>query len=77
MVREPLELAAKAAGIQQAVTPQVLRRTFNTLIMLAGADRITLRAMMGHTSEEMTERYSGVSTEAKQAAVVRLFRGRG
>ncbi len=68
-----LALAAEAAGITHRVTPQVLRRTFNTLMMLAGTDRIALRAMMGHTSEQMTERYSGVGLEVKQAAVANLF----
>lgn len=66
---EPLALAAKAVGIKQKVTPQVLRRTWNTLMALAGADRITIRAIMGHSSEQMTERYSGVSTATKLAAV--------
>lgn len=65
----PLAEAAKAVGIQQKVTPQVLRRTWNTLMALAGADRITIRAIMGHSSEQMTERYAGVSTATKLAAV--------
>ena len=52
--------------------PQVLRRTFNTLMVEAGVDRIVLRSQMGHCSEEMTERYAGVSVEAKLAAVRRL-----
>ena len=54
---DPLAEAAKSAGIQQKVTPQVLRRTWNTLMALAGADRIAIRAIMGHSSEQMTERY--------------------
>ncbi len=65
----PLELAAEAAGIAQKVTPQVLRRTFNTLMVLAGTDRITLRSIMGHSSEEMTQRYSGVPDAAKAQAL--------
>ncbi|MSQ82169.1 MAG: hypothetical protein EXR77_04520 [Myxococcales bacterium] len=64
-----MAFAAKSVGIQQKVTPQVLRRTWNTLMALAGADRFTIRAIMGHSSEQMTERYSGVSTATKLAAV--------
>ncbi len=68
-----LEIATEAAGIKQKVTPQVLRRSVNTLGVLAGVDRITLRAMMGHTSEEMTQRYSGVPDAAKDRALEMIF----
>lgn len=70
---ESLGVAVEAAGIKIHVTPQVLRRTFNTLMMLSGTDRIALRAIMGHTSEEMTRRYAGVNLDVKQAAVTHLF----
>ena len=68
-----LEIATEVAGIKQKVTPQVLRRSVNTLGVLAGVDRITLRAMMGHTSEEMTQRYSGVPDAAKDRALEMIF----
>lgn len=74
-LRRPLELAAKAAGLDQRVTPQVLRRTFNTLLVAAGVDRIVQRSMLGHTSEQMTERYSGVRLEDKHAAALRIIQG--
>jgi integrase len=64
--------AARDAGIDVSVSAQVLRRTFNTLMVQAGVDRIVLRAQMGHCSEEMTERYAGISIQAKQAAVRQL-----
>ena len=70
---ESLGVAVEAAGIKIHVTPQVLRRTFNTLMMLSGTDRIALRAIMGHSSEEMTRRYAGINLDVKQAAVTRLF----
>ena len=53
--------------------PQVLRRTFNTLLLASQVDQITIRAMMGHTSEAMTTRYAGVRMDTKRAAVVDLF----
>ncbi len=68
-----LSIATEAAGIEQKVTPQVLRRSVNTLGVLAGVDRITLRAMMGHTTEEMTQRYSGVPDAAKDLALEAIF----
>ena len=66
-------LGMAAAKLEIKVGPQVLRRTFNTLMTLAGVDRITLRAMMGHTSEEMTERYAGIPLAAKRAALDAIF----
>lgn len=64
--------AAEHAGIDVHVTPQVVRRTFNTQLLEAGVDRITIRAQMGHVSEAMTERYAGVAVERKRAAVEAL-----
>jgi integrase len=68
-LHKPLQRAAEAAGIEQHVSPKVLRRSFNTLLLGASVDRVVLRAMMGHSSEQMTERYSGVGDEAKVTAL--------
>jgi integrase len=67
-----LRNAQAHARIEIHVTPKVLRRTFNTLMISAGVDRIVLRSMMGHSSEEMTERYAGVPEEMKRSAVISL-----
>jgi len=72
-LHKPLALAASAASIEVKVTAQVLRRTFNTLMVHAGVDRIVLRSVMGHCTEAMTERYAGVGIPAKQAALQRLM----
>ena len=71
-LHEPLVKAGEAAGVEVRVGPQVLRRTFNTLMVEQNVDRIVLRSQMGHCSEEMTERYAGVAVEAKRAAVEAL-----
>lgn len=55
----------------QHVSPQVLRRTYNT-IMKGLTDMATLHAMIGHADEEMTELYSHISYEAKAQAVASL-----
>ncbi len=62
----------KAAKIDQRVTPQVLRRSLNTLMVAQGVDRITLRAIMGHTTEAMTQRYAGIGDAAKADALARV-----
>jgi integrase len=67
----PLRAAAERAGIDVRLGPQVLRRTFDTLGL--GVDRVVLRSMMGHASEEMTNRYAGVRDETKLAAVKEMF----
>jgi integrase len=72
-ITKPLSELAEHLRIKQNVSPQVLRRTFNTLLVMSGVDRIAIRAIMGHMEEEMTERYSGVGIEAKRLAVLRAF----
>ena len=46
------EHGREAAKLDIRVGPQVLRRTLNTLMLRAGVDRITLRAILGHSSEK-------------------------
>jgi site-specific recombinase XerD len=44
----------EAAKNEQRVSPQVLLRTMNRMLLRAGVDHIVLSSMMGHCSEEMT-----------------------
>lgn len=76
-LRKVLETACDKLGLGLRVTPQVLRRTYNTLLMQADVDRIVLRSQMGHADEAMTELYSGVGIEAKKEAHLRVFGGGG
>ena len=48
---------------------QVLRRTFNTLMVEAAVDRAVLWSMIGHSDERQSRRYAGVSLDAKADAV--------
>lgn len=59
----------KTAEIDHKIGPQVMRRSLNTMMLAEGVDRITLRSIMGHTSEPMTERYAGIGHEAKADAL--------
>lgn len=67
-IRKRLVECGRLAGVEARVTPQVLRRTYNTLLVAAGIDRLVLRSQIGHTSEEMTSRYAGIRREQKEAA---------
>jgi integrase len=71
-LHKPPREARRTAELERVVGPQVLRRTFNTLMLHAGVDRIVLRPQMGHCREEMTARYACVSVGAKRSAVERL-----
>jgi integrase len=71
-LRNQLVRTSEDIGLKVQVTPQVLRRTFNTLLVDANVARETLRAIMGHSSQRMTDRYTGATDEMKLAAVVGL-----
>jgi integrase len=68
-LRSALELASRGAELEIVVTPQVLRRTFNTLSLASGVNPIILRSQMGHTREDMTIRYAGPGEAQKAAAL--------
>lgn len=67
-----LRQSAEAAGIDQRVTPQVLRRTVNTLLVEAGVPGPVLRSILGHSSERMTDLYAGIHPEAQHNAAAPL-----
>lgn len=68
-LRKALELASRGAELEIIVTPQVLRRSFNTLSLASGVNPIILRSQMGHTREDMTVRYAGVGDAQKASAL--------
>jgi integrase len=67
-----LRISATAAQISVRVGPQVLRRTFNTLLRLHGVQPEVVRAQMGHTSQAMTNRYFQTDSTAIASAVESL-----
>ncbi len=68
-LKKAFEAIKAATGIDIKVGPQVLRRSMNSNLVRQQVDRLTLRAIMGHTTEQMTARYYGVSADDKKAAV--------
>ncbi len=59
-------------GIDVRLGPQVMRRSLNTNLVHAGVDRLTIRNMIGHTSEQMTGVYYGASETEKMSALMKL-----
>ena len=70
---KPLRELGKKLGFEVHVSAQVLRRTFNTLLIKAQVDRITIRSLTGHSSERMTEHYTGLPMEMKRQALGTLL----
>ena len=68
-LQKAFKAITKATGIQVKLGPQVLRRSMNSNLVRQAVDRLTVRAILGHTTEAMTARYYGVSEGDKQAAV--------
>jgi len=68
VLQKPLAKAVEELKIGKRITAHTFRRTFNNLMRQSGIDRVTLRAMTGHFSEEMTEHYSEVTPEEKRRA---------
>lgn len=72
-LHKPLAAASEQIKLGWTVGPQVLRRTYNTLLIAAGVDRIVLRAQIGHCDEEMSERYAGVGEDLKHEQIGKVF----
>ncbi len=56
-VQRMVKSAAQRAGIEQDVTPHILRHFFATRFLRKGGDLVTLRDILGHANLTTTSRY--------------------
>jgi len=70
----PLRRVREELGIPFRLTTKVMRRTFNNLLRQEQVDRLVLRSLTGHSSEEMTGLYSTIEDRERQAAVANVVR---
>jgi integrase/recombinase XerD len=57
------------AGIEKQISPHQLRHTYATNLLNAGAERVDIQALLGHSTINTTQIYTNVG-QARMAAVV-------
>ena len=60
-VRRLLDKYVLMSGIRRKISPHVLRHTFATHLMDAGADLRVIQEMLGHVSLSTTQKYTSIS----------------
>ena len=71
-VQRLVKSAAQRAGLQQDVTPHVLRHSFATRFLRKGGDLATLRDVLGHANLATTSRYLHADATRMQEMVEEL-----
>ena len=60
------------AGIEKKISPHRLRHTYATHLLNAGAERVDIKALLGHESIATTQIYTHVGQERMEKVVARL-----
>ncbi len=60
------------AGIEKKITPHKLRHTYATNLLNAGAERVDIKALLGHESIATTQIYTNVGQARMEQVVARL-----
>lgn len=65
-VRLMLQSYTQAAGIEQHITPHMIRHSFATLLLEKGVDIRIIQQLLGHASIVTTQIYTNVASEQKK-----------
>lgn len=65
-VRLMLQHYTQAAGIEQHITPHMIRHSFATLLLERGVDIRIIQQLLGHASIVTTQIYTNVASEQKK-----------
>jgi integrase/recombinase XerD len=65
-IQREVSIIAKRAGIENKVSPHVLRHTFATLTLNNGAELVAVQELLGHSSPDTTLRYARITEERKR-----------
>lgn len=65
-IQREIKIIAKNAGIEDKVSPHVLRHTFATLTLNNGAELVAVQELLGHSSPDTTLRYARITEERKR-----------
>ncbi|HEX3905779.1 MAG TPA: hypothetical protein VH853_23335 [Polyangia bacterium] len=70
---KPIRKIAKGAGIRQRLTARFMRRTFQDLGRQAKVHDFVVRAISGHATVAMQERYSSVAGDEVRAGLAKVI----
>jgi integrase/recombinase XerD len=65
-IQREIGIIAQKAGLQDKVSPHVLRHTFATLTLNNGAELVAIQELLGHSSPDTTLRYAKINHERKR-----------
>ena len=65
-IQREIGIIAQKAGLQDKVSPHVLRHTFATLTLNNGAELVAIQELLGHSSADTTLRYAKITHERKR-----------
>ena len=72
-MRRIFKKVAERCGLEEKVTPHVLRRTLATLLLNQGAPIAAVQPILGHASPNTTRLYVNLSGESRQMLYRRHF----
>lgn len=72
-IQHAVRRIAGRCGLEDRVTPHVLRHTLATVLLNQGAPLVAVQSILGHTKPETTQLYATLSGAARQRAYERYF----